>query len=213
LWNFLAAFSFLSFFMFCVCCQGRTSYLCGVKMWLEVNNIIKTLTLPLPCEGRTHQWNSCWKMMWSQKEIVYAKLEGWLRIANLKAISLSALLSVSLSVVYLAQNNAKTKLSLHNNRRNGVPQAAFKYKYLQLEQKNHQKAAAGQKVKSFLRFTGNFPISPCFSLSLSLSFSLSFLFFSHSLFIYLCPAHWHCCWVWLVVVGTCAKDLEPRASC
>jgi len=99
---------------------------------------------------------------------------------------LSPLLSVSLSVVYLAQNNAKTKLSLHNNRRNGVPQAAFKYKYLQLEQKNHQKAAAGQKVKSFLRFTGNFPISPCFSLSLSLSL---FLFFSHSLFIYLCPAH------------------------
>lgn len=24
-------------------CQGRVAYLCGVKMWLEVNNIIKTL--------------------------------------------------------------------------------------------------------------------------------------------------------------------------
>lgn len=24
-------------------CQGRVAYLCGAKMWLEVNNIIKTL--------------------------------------------------------------------------------------------------------------------------------------------------------------------------
>lgn len=69
-----------------------------------------------------------------------------------------------------------------------MPQAAFKYKYLQLEQKNHQKAAAGQKVKSFLRFTGNFPH---LSLSPPLSPSLSF---THTALIYLCPAHCRCPW-------------------
>lgn len=83
----------------------------------------------------------------------------------------------------LNKNNVKTKLSLHNNRRNGVPQAAFKYKYLQLEQKNRQKAAAGQKVKSFQRFTGNFaqttratlhiPHSSSLPLTVSLCFALS----------------------------------------
>lgn len=102
----------------------------------------------------------------------------------------------------LNKNNVKTKLSLHNNRRNGVPQAAFKYKYLQLEQKNRQKAAAGQKVKSFQRFTGNFAqttratlhiphspsplLSPFLLLPLSLSLSVS-----HSLWPFICNCSAH----------------------
>jgi len=48
---------------------------------------------------------------------------------------------------------------LHNNRRNGEPQAAFKYKYLQPEPqaktktpKPQIKRKMGEQVKSFLRF-------------------------------------------------------------